>query len=46
MAGGHHRLAAMKLLGERTIPAQIRDWDSIPPEQQDWFRGMFEDLDW
>lgn len=41
MAGGHHRVAAMRLLGEQTIPARVVEWDSLSPRVQDWYRGGF-----
>ena len=32
--GGHHRAEAMRISGERTIPAQIRDWTTLSPATQ------------
>src|ERR671928_30658 len=29
--GGHHRAAAMRQLGEATIPARVVDWSSLTP---------------
>jgi hypothetical protein len=37
--GGHHRVAAMKRLGEATIPARVEDWDAMsPPVQRRWLQ--------
>ncbi|MCO7224811.1 RHS repeat-associated core domain-containing protein [Pleionea sp. CnH1-48] len=33
-AGGHHRVAAMKLLNEASIPATIREWSSLSSKAQ------------
>jgi ParB-like chromosome segregation protein Spo0J len=41
IAGGHHRVAAMRLLGEATIPARVIDWDSLAPGVQDVYRANF-----
>src|SRR5262249_56924710 len=41
MAGGHHRAAAMRRLGEPTIPARIVDWDTVPAATQNWYRNRF-----
>jgi ParB-like chromosome segregation protein Spo0J len=41
IAGGHHRVAAMRLLGEQTIPARLIDWDSLPQVAQDQYRATF-----
>lgn len=41
LAGGHHRLAAMRSLGERTIPARVVDWDTVAPRLQDRYRRAF-----
>ena len=41
IAGGHHRVAAMRSLGETTIPARVFDWDSLVPGVQDWYRDNF-----
>ncbi|NVK53820.1 MAG: ParB N-terminal domain-containing protein [Flavobacteriaceae bacterium] len=29
ISGGHHRVAAMKKLGEKTIPSVLRNWSSL-----------------
>jgi len=34
VSGGHHRVAAMRLLGEKTIPARVYEWSSINPATQ------------
>ena len=36
--GGHHRAAAMRQLGETTIPARIVDFNSLSPTVQNWWR--------
>ena len=37
-AGGHHRAAAMRQLGETTIPARVKDWSSLSPRVQEHYR--------
>jgi ParB-like chromosome segregation protein Spo0J len=41
IAGGHHRVAAMRSLGEQTIPARVLDWNALAPQVQDWYRQSF-----
>jgi ParB-like chromosome segregation protein Spo0J len=41
IGGGHHRVAAMRLLGQATIPARVVDWTSVTPSTQDWYRDNF-----
>jgi hypothetical protein len=41
IGGGHHRVAAMQSLRERTIPARVFDWDLLLPGVQDWYRDNF-----
>ncbi len=33
-AGGHHRVAAMKSLGEKTIPSRVVEWNSLSKAAQ------------
>ena len=44
--GGHHRVEAMKRLGETTIPARIVDWNSINPGAQNLYRQWFPNFPW
>jgi ParB-like chromosome segregation protein Spo0J len=44
--GGHHRAAAMGLLGETTIPARIVEWSSLSPRVQRWWRDQFPNFQW
>jgi ParB-like chromosome segregation protein Spo0J len=44
--GGHHRAAAMRLLGEATIPARVVDWDTLAPAVQQRWRDAFPDFPW
>jgi hypothetical protein len=44
--GGHHRAAAMRQLGETTIPARIVDWSSISPGAQNLYRQLFPNFPW
>jgi len=41
IGSGHHRVEAMRSLGEQTIPARVLDWDALLPGVQDWYRGTF-----
>jgi hypothetical protein len=36
----------MTRLKEETIPARVVDWETVPAEQQKWFRERFPDLKW
>ena len=38
-AGGHHRVAAMESLGEKTIPSRVVSWDSLSTKVQDRYLG-------
>ena len=40
VTGGHHRLAAMQLLGENTVPVQIFDAANTPPDRLAYFLGI------
>ena len=31
IGGGHHRVEAMRRLGEQTIPGKVVDWSSLDP---------------
>jgi hypothetical protein len=44
--GGHHRAAALGLLGETTIPARIVEWSSLSLRVQNWWRGQFPNFPW
>ena len=44
--GGHHRAAAMGLLGETTIPVRIVDWGSLSPGAQARWRLRFPNYPW
>jgi hypothetical protein len=42
--GGHHRVEAMRRLGEKTIPARVEEWDGmLKPVQDRWLR-LFPNL--
>lgn len=41
IAGGHHRIAAMRSLGEQTIPGRMMDWESLSLGVQEWYRETF-----
>lgn len=44
--GGHHRVAAMKQLGETTIPARVVDWNSISSRAQQIYKQNFPNFPW
>ena len=44
LAGGNHRLAAMRLLGEKSIPARVVDWAGLPDRTKQWYRTNFPDV--
>jgi ParB-like chromosome segregation protein Spo0J len=44
--GGHHRGAAMRQLGETTIPARIVNWGSLSQRAQNIWRGLFSNFPW
>jgi ParB-like chromosome segregation protein Spo0J len=44
--GGHHRAAAMRQLGETTIPARVVEWKSLSPRVQHWWQGQFPNFPW
>jgi hypothetical protein len=44
--GGHHRVEAMKQLGETTIPARVVDWNTISPGAQKIYRDSFPTFPW
>jgi hypothetical protein len=44
--GGHHRVEAMRLLGELTIPARVVDWSSLAPAVQRWWQQRFPNFPW
>jgi hypothetical protein len=44
--GGHHRAGAMRLLGEKTIPSRILDWNSLSPSNQQTWRNLFPNFPW
>ncbi len=44
--GGHHRVEAMRQLGEVTIPARVVDWASLAPAVQRWWRQRFPNFAW
>ena len=41
IAGGHHRVAAMRKLGETTIPARVVQWYAIPPKVRKRYQNRF-----
>jgi hypothetical protein len=42
VVGGHHRIEAMKLLKEKTIPVVVRDWSQADPINLAWNLGIGE----
>lgn len=44
--GGHHRAAAMRQLGEATIPAHVVDWKSLSAAAQARWRQRFPSFPW
>jgi hypothetical protein len=44
--GGHHRVEAMRQLGEPTIPARVVDGNSIDPGVQKVYRQVFRNFPW
>jgi ParB-like chromosome segregation protein Spo0J len=44
--GGHHRVEAMRQLGETTIPARIVDWHTLSPVVQHWWQRRFPHFPW
>ncbi len=46
LAGGNHRLAAMRQLGETTIPGKVVDWSSLSPRLQEFYRTRFSRCVW
>jgi ParB-like chromosome segregation protein Spo0J len=44
--GGHHRAAAMRQLGEATIPARVVDWGSISLAARQKYRQSFPNFPW
>jgi hypothetical protein len=46
LLGGHHRVPAMRQLGETTIPGRIVDWTSLSPGVQNWWKRQFPGFNW
>ena len=44
IGGGHHRVAAMRQLGETMIPMRVVDWESIPPAVRQRLQADFPDV--
>ncbi len=44
IAGGHHRVAAMKSLGESTIPGRVVDWTSLSTKAQARWKTRFPNV--
>jgi hypothetical protein len=44
--GGHHRAAAMRQLGETTIPARVVDWLAITSPARQKYRQTFPSFPW
>ena len=44
--GGHHRAAALVLLGETMIPARLMDWTTLPVRVQNWWRTRYPNFAW
>jgi hypothetical protein len=44
LAGGNHRLAAMRQLKEKTIPARVVEWSSLSDRMKQWYRTNFPDV--
>ncbi len=39
--GGHHRVEALKSLGDKTIPARIYIWDEMEKDTRKIFKNTF-----
>ncbi len=44
LAGGNHRLAAMKQLNEKTIPCKVTDWNSLSDRIKEYYRKNFPNV--
>jgi hypothetical protein len=44
LAGGNHRLAAMKQLNEKTIPSTIYEWSNLSPRIKEVYKTKFPDV--
>jgi hypothetical protein len=44
--GGHHRAAAMRQLGEATIPARLAEWSALSEAARARWRQLFPNFPW
>lgn len=44
IGSGHHRVQAMRELGQRTVPAEIHVWDELDQLTRDFYSSMFPDV--